>query len=364
MATGESDLHAARHEFAGALQSALTLDEVSTAFMSTARRVLPADCVGMYRLGADSQSVLDVRSDAWGQFLDDYERFGRDDDPVLEFVLRERRPIDSSRAASPEIWESSGARVALREVGLEHSMEAPLVASGRFIGIVNFARVASAPPFSSSDLMSARLIGEQLSLAIERALRFETSGARSTVMESALDRFPMAVIVTNLDARVVFQNRSARNANLVPSGELTGRTGHESVEACILEALHDFRTKGKRLHVRSIKERGSGAQHIVKTHRLGTAQAAVVTLVYSGDPPTADRQLPSWGVLSRREQEIAQLVSEGLTTKQIADRAFISENTVKQHLKRVFTKTDVRNRAELVQLIWSAGRRPDDHSPS
>ena len=61
-----------------------------------------------------------------------------------------------------------------------------------------------------------------------------------------------------------------------------------------------------------------------------------------------------WDVLIRREQDIAQLVSEGLTTKQIAEKAYISENTVKQHLKRVFAKTDVSNRAELVQLIWSA----------
>ncbi|MGW2184030.1 response regulator transcription factor [Streptomyces sp. NPDC001732] len=50
------------------------------------------------------------------------------------------------------------------------------------------------------------------------------------------------------------------------------------------------------------------------------------------------------------------MVSEGLTTKQIAARAFISENTVKQHLKRVFAKTGVSNRAELVQLIWTSGR--------
>jgi DNA-binding CsgD family transcriptional regulator len=72
-----------------------------------------------------------------------------------------------------------------------------------------------------------------------------------------------------------------------------------------------------------------------------------------------DAHLPAWDVLSRREQEIAELVSQGLTNKQIAERAFISENTVKQHLKRVFNKTDVRNRAELMQRIWAAGDHHD-----
>ena len=48
------------------------------------------------------------------------------------------------------------------------------------------------------------------------------------------------------------------------------------------------------------------------------------------------------------------LVSEGLTTREIAQRAFISENTVKQHLKRIYAKTNVSNRAELIQLTWAS----------
>lgn len=60
-----------------------------------------------------------------------------------------------------------------------------------------------------------------------------------------------------------------------------------------------------------------------------------------------------WQILSAREQEIVDLVGRGMTTKQIAAEAFISENTVKQHLKRIFAKTGAHSRAELVQLIWS-----------
>jgi DNA-binding CsgD family transcriptional regulator len=41
-----------------------------------------------------------------------------------------------------------------------------------------------------------------------------------------------------------------------------------------------------------------------------------------------------------------------LTNRQIAERAFVSETTVRQHLKRIFRKFDVHNRAQLVQSIW------------
>jgi DNA-binding CsgD family transcriptional regulator/GAF domain-containing protein len=352
-----SSPNAARHEFAGALQSALTLDEVSTAFMAAVSTVLPAHSVGMYRLDHESGHVLDVRSDAQGEFLESYEEYGRADDPVLDFVLRQRRPIDSTRAVPERDWEACGARSALGSAGLDHSLEAPLVASGILLGTVNFARRAGDPSFSDDDLVSARIVSEQLGLATERALRFEMTGHRASTMESALDRLTQAVIVTDLDAQVIFRNRAARNDPDLLAPAVPGSQRGPSVEQSIAEAMEEFRVNGKRVHIQSIREPRTRSHRIVKSYRLGEAHGAAVTLVFDCSATQDARTLPAWEVLSKREQEIAQLISEGLTTKQIADRAFISENTVKQHLKRVFAKTDVRNRAELVQMIWASGGR-------
>ncbi|WP_340541083.1 LuxR C-terminal-related transcriptional regulator [Nocardioides sp. GXZ039] len=348
---------AARHEFAGALQSALTVEEVGRAFLSASGRVLPACAVGLYRLDVDSGDVIEVHSDAEGLFLEEYERYGRADDPVLDFVLQQRRPIDSTRAAGGKKWEASGARAALGGAGLEHSLEAPLVVSGMLLGTVNFARAAKEPAFSHDDLLSARLVSEQVGLAMERALRFELTGQRSSMMESVLDRVPQAVIVTDLDAQVIFRNRAARN-DLEPSGPAgVGTQATSAVEKAIVEAMAEFRVDGKRVHIQSFRDHKTSARRILKSYRLGRTQGAAVNLVFECGDQHDVQQLPVWQVLSKREQEIAQFVSEGLTTKQIADRAYISENTVKQHLKRVFAKTDVRNRAELVQLIWASGRQ-------
>lgn len=346
----------ARHQFSTALQSALSLAEVGEAFLSAAPGVLPADAFGLYRLDTDSASPIDVLAEADAEFLAAYETYGRPDDPVLSFVLEQRRPIDSSRAVPPERWEASGARAALGEAGLGHSLEAPLIASGTIIGTVNFARALDRPAFSITELVSARLVSEQLGLAIERALRYERTGHRAGMLEGVLDRVPHAVIVTDLDARVLFRNRVARSKELV-SADVATECGTDPVEAGVADAMRAFRS-GKRLHISSVKDPASRTHLVVKSYLLGDRHSAAVTLVYDCGEAEDSRRLPVWHVLSPREQEIAQLVSEGLTTKQIADRAFITENTVKQHLKRVFAKTDVRNRAELVQLIWSAGGTP------
>lgn len=52
--------------------------------------------------------------------------------------------------------------------------------------------------------------------------------------------------------------------------------------------------------------------------------------------------------LSGRERQVTQLILEGLSTREIADRLFISVHTVQDHLKAIFDKVDVHSRRELV----------------
>ena len=61
------------------------------------------------------------------------------------------------------------------------------------------------------------------------------------------------------------------------------------------------------------------------------------------------------GELSRRETEVLQLVAEGTNTKQIADILYISETTVKTHLRSILQKLHARNRAEAVALAANKG---------
>jgi DNA-binding CsgD family transcriptional regulator len=54
--------------------------------------------------------------------------------------------------------------------------------------------------------------------------------------------------------------------------------------------------------------------------------------------------------ITPRELEILELIAEGLSNKEIAARAFVSENTVKTHSSRVFDKLGVQRRTQAVQL--------------
>lgn len=59
-------------------------------------------------------------------------------------------------------------------------------------------------------------------------------------------------------------------------------------------------------------------------------------------------------ILTEREREVLALLVEGLTNKEIAEALFITDNTVKRHLKAIFAKLEVTTRAAAVAKALSA----------
>jgi len=58
--------------------------------------------------------------------------------------------------------------------------------------------------------------------------------------------------------------------------------------------------------------------------------------------------------LTGREQEIASLVADGMSNKQVAAAVFLSEKTVENHLSRIFAKVGVKSRVELTRVLTEA----------
>ncbi|MEP3210046.1 MAG: response regulator transcription factor [Maribacter sp.] len=60
-------------------------------------------------------------------------------------------------------------------------------------------------------------------------------------------------------------------------------------------------------------------------------------------------------LISPREKEVVILISEGMTTKEIAEKLFLSKHTIESHRQNILLKLDLKNSAELVKYAIKRG---------
>nr|WSZ99219.1 response regulator transcription factor [Streptomyces sp. NBC_00857] len=84
-----------------------------------------------------------------------------------------------------------------------------------------------------------------------------------------------------------------------------------------------------------------------------------------GGDPSEEREPDALSGLSPREREILVLIGEGLTNRQIGERLYLSEKTVKNHISRLLAKLGVERRIQAAVLATEAVPRPADpgHGP-
>jgi DNA-binding NarL/FixJ family response regulator len=123
----------------------------------------------------------------------------------------------------------------------------------------------------------------------------------------------------------------------------------------VLTAAEDDRdvVRAMRLGARAVVLKQSATELLVKSIRkvqggeiwLDNRMTAEVMKVFSKSANGGPRREKP--LLSDREKEIVQLVAQGYRNKEIGERLFISEQTVKNHLHNIFDKLGVSDRLEL-----------------
>ena len=90
--------------------------------------------------------------------------------------------------------------------------------------------------------------------------------------------------------------------------------------------------------------------------RVVVREVRVATSVAGPFTPDAAR-LEQLGI-TPRELQILELIAAGMSNREIAEKLFVSENTVKTHSSRLFDKLDARRRTQAVQRAKEAGLIP------
>ncbi|WP_243399770.1 response regulator [Arthrobacter glacialis] len=84
-------------------------------------------------------------------------------------------------------------------------------------------------------------------------------------------------------------------------------------------------------------------------------QRLLENFVRSRPPRPAHQSDPLLEDLTPRELEVAQCISQGLSNAEIAHKLFLSEATVKTHVRRILTKLHLRDRVQVVVYAYETG---------
>jgi DNA-binding CsgD family transcriptional regulator len=95
------------------------------------------------------------------------------------------------------------------------------------------------------------------------------------------------------------------------------------------------------------REQGDDARVVAARGRRAQELRAPISHVATPALAMTPAEIP----LSRREREIATLVAEGRTSREVAEELVIGVRTVESHLGRVYDKLGVRSRADLADVL-------------
>lgn len=106
----------------------------------------------------------------------------------------------------------------------------------------------------------------------------------------------------------------------------------------------------------SIELSGGRLAHVSSAQQLSAFGEGRYSVV--GIRPARQEDSDVRGVLSQREEQVAQLLAEGYTVLNAAAITGLSENTVKTYVRRVYKKLQVTSRADLVKKLFVVGDAP------
>jgi PAS domain S-box-containing protein len=200
------------------------------------------------------------------------------------------------------------------------------------------------------------------------------------LLYGAIEGLADGLVITDVPGRIVLVNRRAEELLGLRQEAVRGRPLAAALEHPGLRSLWDAAGEediltadveirpGTNHRATAVLCRGRGGAVIgrglmlrdvtmEKTVQLRIASSVARRLLDLAGGDEAERPLPD---LSSRERQILALLATGLANKQIAARLRVSPHTVSSHLKSLYAKLGVANRAQAAARAVAHGLRPPD----
>ncbi len=246
----------------------------------------------------------------------------------------------------------------------------------RPVCVVAILRTMKQGDFSPAEVKLLRQLHPQFLAALRRIESLERERSVRADLEEFLRRSPLPKMILRWNLKLIYQNKAAREfcamwekgPEEAKRTKANSSTPDEILDRCrvLKEQWRNAQPQMRRTHHRLDFQEGQ-VNHPHLPHLRATIQLKQINSVGVAGPHfliayedlrrNGERsgrlrlfRLPGIALLTRREREVAQLVCEGRSNKEIAQNACLSLPTVKKHLHSVFRKLAVPSRSRLVAL--------------
>lgn len=211
---------------------------------------------------------------------------------------------------------------------------------------------------------NALLIGH-FARALKIAKRLVDADEQHNIVLSLLDRMPVALLLVDQEARIVETNSLANELILSDSGltvdnnilSISEKDNTVLYDVIADMAKHDANlTIGKFFSGKNKNSEDSLMFSVVPLKRIGAEQKATVAIFVSQRkslPLKLPDEFTTVYKLTNKELNVAEQLVKGLSIKDISIETFLSEHTVRSHVKSILRKTNTSRQAELVSLVYS-----------
>jgi DNA-binding CsgD family transcriptional regulator/GAF domain-containing protein len=330
-------------EFARALTEATSFDELGRAFAPRFGRLATAPMYGFYALDREGSDIEhNVAVNVSDLFVGRYVR-EMDADPLLARSRETRRPVYNLALMADAEWEESEIyRGAYSVHRMRHVIEAPIADGSRVVGALHFASGEADRNFTVADIRLAEAAADVLALSIARIRGRQGTERALEEALAALELTGAALVASHPAAADLRLNDHARRllADLVDGDDR-------------LHLLLRRPPASGRFSRRAEVSLRTGEPAVLHAHSQPVRDGGLVTVLeVQREHPAINRRLLT--ALTPRESEIAVLVVEGLSDREIAERLYLSVFTVHQHVKRIYRALDVDSRVALTRLLLGA----------
>jgi DNA-binding CsgD family transcriptional regulator len=305
-----------------------------------------------------SAVVDDILARATAQFIEN--EFLKDDSVKFARLARGSSPVDSlGLATKGELARSLRYQEILAPMDLGDELRAALVAGSKCWGFMCLHRERSSPNFTPTEAAFLEKLTPHLAEGLRTALLI----GDERVTSLPLDGPGVVLLGDDLSLAAITPAAERWLAEVAKSDWPSSSEVPEAVYAVAARLLALERGGSYAppdLMPRTRLRTASGRWLVLHASRLRAADTeGQIAVIFEEARPSeiAPLIIDAYG-LTKREGEITRLVLRGLSTAEVSEELHITPNTVRDHFKAIFDKTDVRSRRELVGQVFAQQYQP------